>query len=433
MSIKQFLPSRAMLFPCASFAVGIFSAVGLTVVGIRGFQAMPYIRIFNVLFAVVFVAYFLLKAGFKPRLSQQRFYKAMLALQVLSVVYLLIGLARSNNDLYLVTDFVYLLMFYLTFIVGAAGYKTMREDYTHANFILCVVFWMAFSWLMSMLGVPTPAELLILWGCALVLSIQHRNPLHTVLLILVMLPQTPNLNRALIMGVVGGLIVLFFGSSFPKKLKVLVATALVVGMISWAFNDTTYLQGTGIERRIKESISLIDDSYGKELPLPVQQRLLEAQLVMEGIGSGFQPITVPFGMGHGHTLDMSLSVDPAVTDSQLLGREETHNIHLLNYALLARFGVLGFICFAYLLVFSSLRLFFVLKQPPGDRSSLEALANLYLLVTFLFAATASSFLFSSMLFGYFCGIANQAAMAAKTEGKRRPAPYPATPVEEPAH
>jgi hypothetical protein len=112
---------------------------------------------------------------------------------------------------------------------------------------------------------------------------------------------------------------------------------------------------------------------------------------------------------------MSQSIDSSVINSQLLGGEQTHNIHFLSYALLARFGLLGALCFTFIFFSCARRCLALFNRRVTDGTTVELLANLFVVLLFLFSLPASSFLFSSMLLGYFCGIANEARSAEFTE------------------
>lgn len=406
---SRLMPTPMLAYPFASFAIALSASALLSkALGIGGFSAMPYIRVFNVLSAVLFVALFLVRSRLRPALSRQRFHRAMLALLGLSVVYLGIGLVRENNRLYLLTDFVYLLMFYLTFLMGAGLYAAQAARYSHRHMMTWIIVLTAITSVLTQLKVGTPSDLLILWGACLVMAVARRDYLHSLLLVLAVAPQLPVLNRALVLAIVGGVLLLFISSSLSRKVKVLVLTLALCSAVFFVFSSTSFLQGSNFERRIKETTSLVFGPQTAELPLPLQQRIYEGEVVHHDIAQASPLLATLFGLGHGYTLDMTSSIDESVVNSQLMGGQNTHNIHLLNYALLARFGVLGSLCFVYLCALAVGRVYHLFKAAATDRNSLELLANLYIVMLILFAATASSFLFSSMLFGYFCGIANQA-------------------------
>ena len=424
MSLKTCIPSTVLVFPFASIVIAIAAAIVLAnALGISGFSGMPFIRVFNVLVAGLFVLLFLLQVRLKPRFWRAGLYKPVLGLLVLNIIYLGIGLLRGNNKLYLLTDCIYLTLFYLTFLYGAGSFRGAQASYSHRNFIHATLLLTFTTSILSLVKVGTPSDMLILWAVALVISIARREHLYTGLLVLAIAPQLPTLNRAIILAILSGLIVLFFSSGITRKVKVLLPAVAIAGMLAYVFTQTDYLYGTGMERRIKETAALLVSDPNEELPLPLLQRMYEGQMVNLDIANGFTPGAMLFGMGHGYTLNMSQSVDPAVVETQLEGSANTHNIHLVNYALQARFGLLGSLAFLAIFVMAVVRIYQLFKQKSTDANSLELVANLYVFLLIMFATTASSFLFSSMLLGYFCGVANQAKVTAMAPWRsKHPAP-----------
>lgn len=414
MSAYSLKPESIIVFPAFSLAAAIVASAMLThVLGIVGFRAMPFVRLAVVAVAIVFVCVFLLQTRMKPRLATGNLWSTVVALQLLGLVYVVVGLLRENSSFYLVTDLVYLVMFLLTFLLGAWCYQVGELAFSYEKMmrvVLTLTVFTSFCWAFS-LQVGTPPELLILWGCALIISMAYKKHVHTFLLLAAVVPQVAGMNRALVLAVIGGLTVYFFSAALGKKIKVLAVLAILLGLLAAVINGSGVIKGSSFERRIDETLSLLSSSSGEALPIPLQQRFYEGDLVSHDLQKMHLPVSLLFGLGHGYTLDMTQSIDSSVIDSQLLGGQETHNIHFLSYALLARFGVLGALCFAFIFLSCARRCFVLFKKESTDRSTVELLANLFVVLLFLFSAPASSFLFSSMLLGYFCGIANEARLA----------------------
>ena len=415
MSAYSLKPASIIVFPAFSLATAIVASAMLThVLGIVGFRAMPFVRLAVVAVAIVFVCVFLLQTRMRPRLATGNLWSAVLALQLLGLVYLVVGLLRENSTFYLITDLVYLVMFFMTFLLGAWCYQVGQLAFSYEKMmrvVLTLTVITSFCWALK-LQVGTPPELLILWGCALIISMAYKKHVHTFLLLLAVVPQIAGMNRALILAVIGGLAVYFFSAALLKKIKVLAVLAIFLGLLAVVISGSGVIKGSSFERRIDETFSLLSSSKDEDLPIPLQQRFYEGDLVSHDVRKMLLPVSLLFGLGHGYTLDMTQSIDSSVIDSQLLGGQQTHNIHFLSYALLARFGLLGALCFAFIFLSCARRCFVLFKKEATDRATVELLANLFVVLLFLFSAPASSFLFSSMLLGYFCGIANEARLAA---------------------
>jgi hypothetical protein len=413
MSANSLRPASVIVFPAFCLATAVVASAMLThVLGIVGFRAMPFVRLAVVAAAIVFIGVFLLQTRMKPRLAPGNLWKAVLALQLLGLVYLVLGLLRENSKFYLVTDLIYLLMFLMTFLLGAWCYRVGTLAFAYDKMIRAVLTLTAitsFCWAFN-LQVGTPPELLILWGCALIISMAYKKHIHTLLLLLAVVPQIAGLNRALVLAVVGGLTIFFFSASLVKKIKVFAVVAVLLGVIVVVVNGLGVIKGSSFERRIDETLSLLSSSQDAGLPIPLQQRFYEGDLVNHDLQKTLLPVSLLFGLGYGYTLDMTQSIDSSVIDSQLMGGQQTHNIHFLSYALLARFGLLGALCFVFIFLSCARRCFVLFRKEATDATTVELLANLFVVLLFLFSAPASSFLFSSMLLGYFCGIANEARL-----------------------
>lgn len=406
-------PSSIIVFPAFCLASAIVASAALThLLGIVGFTAMPYVRLVVVAAAMLFVAVFLLQTRLKPTLASGNLWRAVLALQGLGLVYLILGLLRQNSHFYLVTDFAYLVMFFLTFLLGAWCYRIGRLRFSYDTMlrvVLALVCLTSFCWVFD-LQVGTPPELLILWGCALVIALAYKRYFHACLLLLAVVPQIAGVNRALLLAIAGGLMIYFFSSAWVKKIRLVCVLTVSLLALTLVLNGLGILQGSSFERRIDETLTLLSAEEGSDMPVPLQQRLYEGELVRQDIQQSMPPVSLLFGMGAGYTFDMTQSTDSSVVNSQLLGGQHTHNIHLLSYALLARFGLLGAACFIFIFLTCARRAYVLFRRIPTDKSTVELLANLFVVLLFLFSIPASSFLFSSMLLGYFCGIANEARL-----------------------
>jgi hypothetical protein len=375
--------------------------------GISGFRAMPYGRAFSVVVCGIFLSLFLINSKLKPKINRDNMFKLVLVLQAFSVVYLLIGLARSNTKLYLVTDFFYLTLFFLTMLLGARAYKKYAINYNHDYFVKLIIYIFFALAFLPLFKIGMPTDLMLLWVCAFTISVAQKNNAQVALLVIGLLPQLPGVNRAFVLVVLAASVLLFITSGLTRKVKIAVFAVIGITVFVAVFNSTDFFQGTNLERRVNETIFLAFEENKTDLPIPIQQRVYEGQLLFKDLQNSFLPISSLFGLGHGYTLDMTYSIDFSVISSQLLGGEATHNIHFLHYALLARFGVLGFVAYLCIFILAAKRSFNLLRLKTVKDNNLGLLANLYIFFLFIFSMPASSFLFSSLVLGFFCGVSSQ--------------------------
>lgn len=399
---------NALKYPIAIALVAAASSLLLNIVfGIMGFKATPYIRSITVIACAAFIFFFIIKTKLKPRLKKGTLFKLSVALQALSVLYLIISIARSNNRLYTASDFIYLSILFLTFAYGAWSFKKHSLTYAHEEATKLIIYLFLGFAILSPFKVAPGTELIILWACFLIIAIAQKNTRAAIILIIVMTPQLPGINRAFLLSMAAALALLFFSSSASSKIKITVSLTIVLAVFASIFQETTLLQGSNLERRINETIYLAFKDGHSELPIPIQQRLYEGDIVFNDIQSGPAIINLLFGMGHGYTMNMTDSPDSSVIYSQLLGGENTHNIHFLHYALLARFGIIGSIIFLIIFIIATSKAYTILKLKAPEEHCLTLISSIYVFMLFIFAAPASSFLLSSMVAGYFLGIISE--------------------------
>ena len=88
--------------------------------------------------------------------------------------------------------------------------------------------------------------------------------------------------------------------------------------------------------------------YSSSYHVSVSQRLIEAEVVMSLWTENM--FSFIFGSGLGGVIDGKLFIDNAVTSSALLGEKSIHNIHLLPFAFIHKYGLLGLIIMVLLMI-----------------------------------------------------------------------------------
>lgn len=387
-------------------AVTFFAFFFQRILGFKSFSATPYVRIFAVLLVVLFFVHCLIRCKAKiPNAFSGGLGVLFLALFVLNFIWLAIGGTAEAHLLYLATDFFYVIIQFASFLLGYIYVYRLRANISPVSFYKALVILLVVSVILTGFGVRANYDLLIV-SVIFVLWLgycgRYKQLLFMLAILLLLLPYA---NRALILSVMFLLFLCFLAGGFASKLKFFFLSTGGLLLVVFLFQGTDYFSGSNFERRIDESIAFFLDAGESDLPLPIQQRFYEGEMVMSDAGQKGWVFPVIFGLGHGYTIDMTGSSDDSVISNQLVGASNTHNIHFMHFALLARFGVVG--GFVYFLIFSVAvsRGYALIKTK--NRSGLDCSAfvsNLFVAALFVFSLSASSFWFTSALLGFFCGV-----------------------------
>jgi hypothetical protein len=205
------------------------------------------------------------------------------------------------------------------------------------------------------------------------------------------------INRASILAIAAtGLIYLLYKRYLVILLFVICAS---IGGLFYALSldDTTV---DLLPRNIKEAIMLMkgDDIYNH---VSSYQRIYEGQKVMEDFETATD-LEWMFGMGLGRTVDMSGAADKTVGQHALLGVEQVHNIHFLNYAVLHKFGIAGLLLLATLSF--GVILMFIADLATARLTDITMFFYFYLIYNLVFASPASNFLIANPLWPAFLGM-----------------------------
>jgi len=208
------------------------------------------------------------------------------------------------------------------------------------------------------------------------------------------------LNRAFYLQVLFFVLLLFlFILPIKQKVKLFFSAIFILVVAFVFFNSSDMLAGTNLERRIIETLDIINDGVTEETSIPMMQRMYEAQMVSEQFE--MHPFRYIFGFGFGATFDMTGSLDSSVINSQLLGADSTHNVHFLHTAILFRHGVIGIVFYGALFFFSLLNIFkvgiYIKKNGFNYFSCLFFISNIYVVSLVVNSSTASSSFFTDPL------------------------------------
>ena len=190
-------------------------------------------------------------------------------------------------------------------------------------------------------------------------------------------------------------------SIYFKKLDRIIIITLILILILTTYQEIITLslnffsENSEIYFRLSQMLDIINEGidYSSPYHISVSQRLIEAQIVIslwtENIFSFI------FGSGLGGVIDGKYFIDNAVISSALLGEKSIHNIHLLPFAFIHKYGLLGLIIMILLIIdfFNSIK-----KSIRYDSSTIHNFWNILFVLIFIYSIPAASFLWTSTLF-----------------------------------
>lgn len=362
--MKISIPKLPILFEFILFIsfVEVFFFTLLNNLGFQAFQLVPYLRIFVILFTLLFI----LKrikfsfAIFSISLKNSIENKLMLIWLLISIISLIVGVLRLNPILYLFTDFFYIIIGYLLFRI--VSYKnngevlyyklTQKQELFFITFVIILTTIATFF-----LQIVSPSFLVIFTMCySLYLFIEKRHKL-SILYLLPFILQLVAANRALILV----FIVLLFFSFTVKKVSrkniivFFIVTLLTISLIIYFLDDIFGIiielldDSSKLRSRLVQLRSVFNGRINWNTPsaLSLKQRLVEINLVVEfWLSNVFNFI---FGGGLGATLDGSSFKDKGVVASAILGKQNIHNIHVLPFSIILRYGLMGILFLLFLI------------------------------------------------------------------------------------
>ena len=318
-----------------------------------------------------------------------------------SIIELVYGILKGNPKIYIIADFVYIIFGgYLYLIVANKMKFNSLNDANIENFtkwILIIIYpLLFFSFTIS------EVFFILVLSLSYLFLIQKKYKL----LIATLIPffiQITNSNRALLICFLA--LLLLFGayklSLYIKKQDRLLLITFVLLFIVFFYEEIlTVLFGfipknTQLYYRLKQLLEVINSGVDFNNPyhISIAQRLVEAKLVTQLWLSDFWSFI--FGCGLGGVIDGALFIDPSVTKTALLGSKSVHNIHLLPFALIHKYGMFGLIVFGMLLVEFYNSINNIIKNA---KDNLFIFWNLLFVLLFIYSLPAASFLWTTPLF-----------------------------------
>lgn len=366
------------------------------------FASIPYYRLailtFTFLFFLPELLFIKIKLNLK-RISNEGLFVFLWS--AFSVIELVFGIVKGNPKVYIIADFVYIIFGGYLYLIVANKMKfnslndVSIEEFTKW-FLLLIYPLLFFSFTIS------EVFFILILSLSYVFLIQKKYKLLIVTLIPFFI-QITNSNRALLICFLT--LVLLFGAYklslyIKKQDRILLITFVLLFIIFFYEEILTILFGfipknTQLYYRLKQLLEIINSGVDFNNPyhISIAQRLVEAKLVIQLWLSDFWSFI--FGCGLGGVIDGAFFIDPSVTKTALLGSKSVHNIHLLPFALIHKYGLFGLIVFGMLLVEFYNSINSIIKKATN---SVFVFWNCVFVLLFIYSLPAASFLWTTPLF-----------------------------------
>ena len=375
--------------------------------GLQQFQMIPYLRLMSLLFTFLFF--------FKNRFYLNKFFKISLKANsenLLVVVWVsstilgfFIGIIHQNSVLYLFTDMIYILFGYFLYRIFYSNQKLLDEITVELTlpqehyFVISILF---LSVLAFVLNIDLPSFTVVF---TLVYALYHYNKKNYGLMFLYSLPfffQILKSNRALLLVFVLVLFFAFVQKRFSKKnINDFLLIIVVFLLLCFFFLDDVlkvminyFPENSTLKDRLVQVYLLLKGNVDWNSPavLSLSQRIDEAKAVIAYWC--LNPFNFLFGGGMGATIEGFSFKDIGVADSALLGKTAIHNIHLLPFALIFRYGIIGIGLFLILIYNLFKYLFKIILSEQSLFKTLIAFQFCWILYSF----PAASYLWTCPLF-----------------------------------
>ncbi|MDP3682006.1 MAG: hypothetical protein Q8R22_14345 [Flavobacterium sp.] len=375
--------------------------------GLQQFQMIPYLRLMSLLFTFLFFFKnkFYLNNFFKISLKANSENLLVLVWVSFTILGFFVGIVHRNSILYLFTDMVYILFGYFLYRIFYSNQKlldeitvelTLRQEH---YFVISILF---FSVIAFVLKIDLPSFTVVF---TLVYALYHYNRKNYGLMFLYSLPfffQILKSNRALLLVFILVLFFAFVQKRFSKKnINDFLLIIAVFLLLCFFFLDDVlkiaisyFPENSTLKDRLVQVYLVLKGNVDWNSPalLSLSQRIDEAKAVIAYWC--LNPFNFLFGGGMGATIEGFSFKDIGVADSALLGKTAIHNIHLLPFALIFRYGVIGIGLFLILIYNLFKYLFTIILSEQSLFKTLIVFQFCWMLYSF----PAASYLWTCPLF-----------------------------------
>lgn len=382
----------------------------------KGFGVIPYSRAAGYFGLFTALIIYGIKYARHLRFSLTAKELPIVIITIHSIAYFFYNAFENVDNLYLYSDTAYLLTGVIIYALLTSNRKLYLNSKNTSTLLsnlsmLAILLSILFTPLNYLdLYIPPMALLLLLSFIPVLPYIKKRLLLGSLIFITIFL-NLPLLNRASYITVSAAFIILMYvilRSSKKAEIdaKILQPALFLLILLFATFIYISQNPQSALHHRVAQITQLATQKNNyQEMPIQLAQRLYEKELVIHEISENQYGWLI--GLGPGSTLDMSGSEDISVLNSQFIGAEKSHNVHLLPFAILYRSGILGLLFWSTILIssISLLRTFSTnLKSPYKNIHILGVVSSSYVIFCFINAIPAASHLTSDPTMFYMYSI-----------------------------
>lgn len=364
----------------------------------HSFAFVPYYRVLIILFSFTFfITDFLKKIRVYKFLTNENI--LIVTWLLFSVIELIYGFLAKNPKLYLIADFVYILFGTYLFIIVSHR----KEKIESASKLKMFSFWLIGGIIFLQAFSFTVSEFFfLLLLSSIYIFLVKKKYLLSLLFVIPFLLQVINSNRSLLVCLLAILVfyLLHRLSAVLKKIDIYLFVGLFFLLI-FTFSQelitviSTFIpEDSMIAFRLEQLLEILNKGvdYNNPFHVSIAQRLLEIKAVTNIWLNDFWSFL--FGGGLGAVIDGDQFIDKSVTNLALLGAHSIHNIHVLPFALIHKYGFLGILIFLMLII----EVYNSIKKIVFNPSSIEIFWDLCFVLIFIYALPAASFLWTTPFF-----------------------------------
>lgn len=377
------------------------------ILDIHRFAASPYTRAALIIFTFFYFSPEILKIKTRKQIQKKIiFFDGLVMLWVtVAVISLFIGLLYTNPTIYLVSDFVYIgfggILYYIAKHNQNISFEISNFYLKSIGFAICLLL------IIHLLLDIVPSSLLMVITVAFIFTnILKKNiiPASVMTVPYLLLVSTTNRTQLIIFLI---MIIVLALKLLRKKynlnfifMYVFLFTTIIyffkVEILEWLLK---FFENSAMTHRINQLLIIFKEGidYNSPYLLSVTQRIVEAELVVNYWTTDI--LSFIFGSGSGGTIDGSkMFNDLGVLNTALLGSEKIHNIHLLPFALIFRYGVFGLSLFVMLLVIIYKSFVRLMNE---ERNNSTIVCTIFILLWIIYSMPAAAFLWSPPIFWLF--------------------------------
>jgi hypothetical protein len=339
--------------------IEVFFSFFFNLLGFQTFQMIPYLRFVIIFFSSLFFSRLILSSNdlFSLRISNKSENILVLLWVFFTGIGIIIGILNQNPILYFITDLLYIIFGYIIYRIFLTDKKLINEIKIGLNTTQekkLLVFFIFITILALLFSVELPSFIVVF---SLVYSLYFywfKKYINMSISIIPFFFQFLTANRAILLVFIFILFFSFSHNKFSKKNIIFLflflfsffflSSFFIKDMLKLVINILPENPNTLKDRLVQ--IYLIFSgkaNWNSPSMLSLQQRIDEASLVLSFWFSN--PMNFFFGGGMGATLEGYSFKDTGVVSSALLGKSAIHNIHLLPFSFLFRYGFFGLIIF----------------------------------------------------------------------------------------